>query len=100
MTDEIEDEEMTLEEIVDKKMLDCDMEAVEKMYSVACRCLSRGKNRRPVLNEVGFSTTINKTFRTGKNVLNSVSISNTHTHTHLWDNDLINLSGFWSVEEN
>ncbi|XP_062849011.1 interleukin-1 receptor-associated kinase 4 [Trichomycterus rosablanca] len=51
MTNEI-NEEITLEEFVDKKMLDCDMDAVGKMNSVACQCLSERKNRRPVLKEV------------------------------------------------
>ncbi|XP_026774973.3 interleukin-1 receptor-associated kinase 4 [Pangasianodon hypophthalmus] len=52
MKDEIEDEEITLEEFIDKKMLDWDMESVERMYSVASQCLSERKNRRPLMKEV------------------------------------------------
>ncbi|XP_066523376.1 interleukin-1 receptor-associated kinase 4 [Hoplias malabaricus] len=52
MKDEIEDEEITLEEYVDKKMEDWDLESVERMYSVASQCLNERKNRRPLLKEV------------------------------------------------
>lgn len=52
MKDEIEDEEVTLEEFIDKKMLDWDMESVERMYNVASQCLSERKNRRPLMKEV------------------------------------------------
>lgn len=52
MKDEIEDEEITLEEFVDKKMQDWTTEAVEKMYTVASQCLSERKTRRPLLKEV------------------------------------------------
>lgn len=52
MKDEIEDEEVTLGEFVDKKMDDWDMESVEKMYGVATQCLSLRKIRRPLLKEV------------------------------------------------
>lgn len=52
MKDEIEDEEITLEEFIDKKMLDWDMESVERMYSVASQCLNERKNRRPLMKEV------------------------------------------------
>lgn len=53
MKDEIEDEELTLEEFIDRKMLNWDLESVERMYSVACQCLSERKNRRPLMKEVG-----------------------------------------------
>ncbi|KAK2834777.1 hypothetical protein Q7C36_015478 [Tachysurus vachellii] len=52
MKDEIEDEEITLEEFIDKKMMDWDMESVERMYNVASQCLSERKNRRPLIKEV------------------------------------------------
>ncbi|XP_053497453.1 interleukin-1 receptor-associated kinase 4 [Ictalurus furcatus] len=52
MKDEIEDEEITLEEFIDKKILDWDMESVERMYNVASQCLNERKNRRPLMNEV------------------------------------------------
>ncbi|GAA6066644.1 interleukin-1 receptor-associated kinase 4, partial [Tachysurus ichikawai] len=51
MKDEIEDEEITLEEFIDKKMTDWDMESVERMYNVASQCLSERKNRRPLIKE-------------------------------------------------
>ncbi|KAM9495893.1 interleukin-1 receptor-associated kinase 4 [Clarias gariepinus] len=50
--DEIEDEEMTLEEFIDKKMLDWDLESVERTYNLASQCLSERKNRRPLMKEV------------------------------------------------
>nr|XP_023647220.1 interleukin-1 receptor-associated kinase 4 isoform X2 [Paramormyrops kingsleyae] len=52
MKDEIEDEEMTLEDFVDKKMGPCDQTAVEKMYSLSKKCLNERKNRRPQIKEV------------------------------------------------
>ncbi|KAK3558845.1 hypothetical protein QTP86_028717 [Hemibagrus guttatus] len=52
MKDEIEDEEITLEEFIDKKMSDWDMESVETVYNVASQCLSERKNRRPLMKEV------------------------------------------------
>lgn len=52
MKDEIEDEEITLEEFIDKKMLDWGMESVERMYNVASQCLSERKNRRPLMKQV------------------------------------------------
>uniref|UniRef100_A0AAY5F576 Interleukin-1 receptor-associated kinase 4 n=1 Tax=Electrophorus electricus TaxID=8005 RepID=A0AAY5F576_ELEEL len=52
MKDEIDDEEITLQEFIDNKMEGWDMDCVEKMYSVASRCLSERKNRRPLLKEV------------------------------------------------
>lgn len=52
MKDEIEDEEITLEEFIDKKVLDWDMESGERMYNVASQCLSERKNRRPLMKEV------------------------------------------------
>ncbi|XP_076863281.1 interleukin-1 receptor-associated kinase 4 isoform X2 [Brachyhypopomus gauderio] len=52
MKDEIDDEEITLEEFIDKKMEGWNMDSVEKMYGVASRCLSERKNRRPLLKEV------------------------------------------------
>lgn len=50
--DEIEDEEMTLEEFVDKKMGPWDQTSVENMYSLSKKCLNERKNRRPQIKEV------------------------------------------------
>ncbi|XP_048862250.1 interleukin-1 receptor-associated kinase 4 isoform X2 [Brienomyrus brachyistius] len=52
MKDEIEDEEMTLEDFVDKKMGPWDQTSVENMYSLSKKCLSERKNRRPQIKEV------------------------------------------------
>ncbi|XP_010213831.1 PREDICTED: interleukin-1 receptor-associated kinase 4 [Tinamus guttatus] len=50
--DEIEDEETTIEAYVDEKMNDWDAASVDKMYSVANRCLNEKKNRRPDIKMV------------------------------------------------
>lgn len=55
MKDEIEDEDLTLEEFRDTKMQDWDLNSVERMYNVACQCLSERKNRRPLMKEVGVA---------------------------------------------
>ncbi|XP_067357490.1 interleukin-1 receptor-associated kinase 4 isoform X2 [Channa argus] len=47
-----EDEELTLEEFVDKKMTDWEMSQIESVYSLACNCLHDRKNRRPVIKQV------------------------------------------------
>ncbi|XP_043084215.1 interleukin-1 receptor-associated kinase 4 isoform X2 [Puntigrus tetrazona] len=52
MKDEIDDEELSLEDFVDKKMEGCRMEEVEKMYDVASQCLCEKKNKRPTIEEV------------------------------------------------
>ncbi|KAG7454733.1 hypothetical protein MATL_G00262960 [Megalops atlanticus] len=52
MKDEIEDEEMTLEEFVDKRMGDWDQLGVEKTFELAKRCLLERKSRRPEIKEV------------------------------------------------
>lgn len=57
--DEIEDEEMTLEEFIDKKMLDWDLESVERTYNLASQCLSERKNRRPLMKEVCLNNNSN-----------------------------------------
>ncbi|XP_028666572.1 interleukin-1 receptor-associated kinase 4 [Erpetoichthys calabaricus] len=49
---EIEDEEMTLEECVDKKMEGWNIESVEKMYLIASQCLHDNKNRRPDIKKI------------------------------------------------
>uniref|UniRef100_A0A8C9R7U3 Interleukin-1 receptor-associated kinase 4 n=1 Tax=Scleropages formosus TaxID=113540 RepID=A0A8C9R7U3_SCLFO len=65
MKEEIEDEELTLEHFVDKKMGDWGQASVEKMYSVAKDCLSERKNRRPQMEEV---------LRELENILTTISL--------------------------
>ncbi|KAM3926961.1 interleukin-1 receptor-associated kinase 4 [Leptodactylus fuscus] len=50
--EEIDEEERTLEECVDKKMEDAELHVIEKMYSVSSRCLNQMKNKRPNINTV------------------------------------------------
>ncbi|KAM8972049.1 interleukin-1 receptor-associated kinase 4 [Pelodytes ibericus] len=50
--EEIEDEEKTLEEYIDKKMKDVELDTLEKMYSAASHCLHQMKNKRPDINTV------------------------------------------------
>ncbi|XP_013764996.1 interleukin-1 receptor-associated kinase 4 [Pundamilia nyererei] len=47
-----EDEELTLEDFVDKKMKAWELSQVESIYSLACNCLHERKNRRPVIRQV------------------------------------------------
>ncbi|XP_056242298.1 interleukin-1 receptor-associated kinase 4 [Seriola aureovittata] len=47
-----EDEELTLEAFLDKKMGDWELSQVETTYSLACNCLHDRKNRRPVIKQV------------------------------------------------
>nr|AFH88675.1 interleukin-1 receptor-associated kinase 4 [Trachidermus fasciatus] len=47
-----EDEELTLEDFLDKTMGDWDLSQVESVYSLACNCLHDRKNRRPVIKQV------------------------------------------------
>uniref|UniRef100_A0A3Q2XIN6 Interleukin-1 receptor-associated kinase 4 n=1 Tax=Hippocampus comes TaxID=109280 RepID=A0A3Q2XIN6_HIPCM len=47
-----EDEELTLEAFVDKRMSDWDMSQVQSVYSVAGNCLHERKNRRPLIAQV------------------------------------------------
>ncbi|XP_068578735.1 interleukin-1 receptor-associated kinase 4 isoform X2 [Cebidichthys violaceus] len=47
-----EDEELTFEDFLDKKMRDWDLSQVESVYSLACNCLHHRKNRRPVIKQV------------------------------------------------
>ncbi|XP_044212629.1 interleukin-1 receptor-associated kinase 4 isoform X1 [Thunnus albacares] len=47
-----EDEELTLEDFVDKKLRDWGLSQVESIYSLACNCLHERKNRRPVIRQV------------------------------------------------
>lgn len=47
-----EDEELTLEEFVDKKMSDWELSQVETIYCLASNCLHDRKNRRPVIKQV------------------------------------------------
>lgn len=50
--DEIEDEEMELEDLVDKKLDSIDFSAVEKVFGLACHCLHDKKVKRPSMEEV------------------------------------------------
>uniref|UniRef100_A0A8C8E355 Interleukin-1 receptor-associated kinase 4 n=1 Tax=Oryzias sinensis TaxID=183150 RepID=A0A8C8E355_9TELE len=47
-----EDEELTLEDFVDKKMSDWTKGQVESIYCLASNCLHERKNRRPVIKQV------------------------------------------------
>ncbi|XP_041794194.1 interleukin-1 receptor-associated kinase 4 [Chelmon rostratus] len=47
-----EDEELTLEGFLDKKMGDSEMSQAESIYTLACNCLHERKNRRPVIKQV------------------------------------------------
>ncbi|XP_029010155.1 interleukin-1 receptor-associated kinase 4 [Betta splendens] len=49
---EDEDEDLTLEAFVDKKMTDWEQSQVDSVYSLACNCLHDRKNRRPVIQQV------------------------------------------------
>ncbi|XP_053282153.1 interleukin-1 receptor-associated kinase 4 isoform X1 [Pleuronectes platessa] len=49
---EDEDEDLTLDDIIDKKMTDWELSQVESIYSLACNCLHERKNRRPHINQV------------------------------------------------
>lgn len=50
--EEIEDEEKTIEDYIDKKMNDVDVTSIETMYSVAGQCLCEKKNKRPDIKKV------------------------------------------------
>ncbi|XP_028389150.1 interleukin-1 receptor-associated kinase 4 [Phyllostomus discolor] len=50
--EEIEDEEKTIEDYIDKKMNDIDFTSIETMYSVASQCLHEKKNKRPDIKKV------------------------------------------------
>lgn len=47
-----EDEELTLEDFVDKKMGGWELSQVQTVYSLASNCLHDRKNRRPVIKQV------------------------------------------------
>ncbi|KAM9375375.1 interleukin-1 receptor-associated kinase 4 isoform 2-T2 [Pholidichthys leucotaenia] len=47
-----EDEELTLEDFLDKKMKDWELVQVETIYSLASSCLHERKNRRPVIKQI------------------------------------------------
>ncbi|XP_038561571.1 interleukin-1 receptor-associated kinase 4 [Micropterus salmoides] len=47
-----EDEELTFEDFLDKKMGDWELSHAESVYSLACNCLHERKNRRPVIKQV------------------------------------------------
>ncbi|XP_063053194.1 interleukin-1 receptor-associated kinase 4 isoform X2 [Engraulis encrasicolus] len=50
--EEIEDEEMELEDFIDKKLENVDLSAMEKVFGLACRCLHERKAKRPSMAEV------------------------------------------------
>lgn len=50
--EEIDDEEKTIEDYVDKKMQDWDSMGIKKMYLTARQCLNEKKNKRPDITEV------------------------------------------------
>ncbi|CAL8359266.1 unnamed protein product [Lota lota] len=47
-----EDEDLTLEDFLDKKMSDTDMAQVERTYALACNCLQDRKVKRPTIKQV------------------------------------------------
>ncbi|XP_028288048.1 interleukin-1 receptor-associated kinase 4 [Parambassis ranga] len=47
-----EDEELTLEAFMDKKMRDWELSQAECIYTLACNCLHDRKNRRPLMKQV------------------------------------------------
>ncbi|XP_059916396.1 interleukin-1 receptor-associated kinase 4 isoform X2 [Gadus macrocephalus] len=49
---EDEDEDLTLEGFVDKKMRDAGMAQVERTYTLACQCLEDRKVKRPTIKQV------------------------------------------------
>lgn len=53
VTIEDEDEELTLEGFLDKKMEDVDPSQAESVYTLACSCLQDRKNHRPLSKQVG-----------------------------------------------
>uniref|UniRef100_UPI00398E628B interleukin-1 receptor-associated kinase 4-like n=1 Tax=Pristiophorus japonicus TaxID=55135 RepID=UPI00398E628B len=50
--EEIDEEEITIEHYVDKKMKDWDSLAIQKMYLTAHQCLNEKKNKRPDIKKV------------------------------------------------
>ncbi|XP_069084932.1 interleukin-1 receptor-associated kinase 4 [Pleurodeles waltl] len=50
--EEIEDEEKTVSDYIDKKMEDCDSSTAQEMYSLASNCLNQLKNKRPDIKKV------------------------------------------------
>lgn len=52
-----EDEELTLENFLDKKMGDFELYQAETIYTLACNCLLERKNRRPVIKQVRLELT-------------------------------------------
>lgn len=56
MKEEIDEEELSLEDFVDKRMRDWDLVAVERTYTLANNCLNDRKSRRPMVKEVGDVT--------------------------------------------
>ncbi|XP_060047724.1 interleukin-1 receptor-associated kinase 4 isoform X3 [Erinaceus europaeus] len=50
--EEIEDEEKTIEDYIDKKMNDIDVTSIENLFSVASHCLHEKKNKRPDIKKV------------------------------------------------
>ena len=55
-----EDEDLTLEDFLDKKMSDLDMAQAERTYSVACDCLNDRKAKRPTIKQVLLYVSFNR----------------------------------------
>lgn len=49
---EDEDEDLTLEGFVDKRMRDWEMGQVQSVFALSCNCLQDQKNRRPLISQV------------------------------------------------
>lgn len=50
--EEIEDEEKTIDDYIDRKMNDVDATSVGTMYTVASQCLHEKKNKRPDIKTI------------------------------------------------
>lgn len=61
-----EEEELTLEGLLDKKMEDVDLSQAESVYTLACSCLQDRKNQRPLSKQVGRGRSEKKTFEEGR----------------------------------
>ncbi|XP_034031976.1 interleukin-1 receptor-associated kinase 4 isoform X2 [Thalassophryne amazonica] len=52
MIDQDDEDELTLESFLDKKMKDWELSQADSVYVLACNCLLDRKNRRPVIRQV------------------------------------------------
>ncbi|KAG8439749.1 hypothetical protein GDO86_005791 [Hymenochirus boettgeri] len=64
--EEIEEEEKTLGDYIDKKMEDVELITLQKMYTISSQCLNQMKNKRPeikkVLDSLGHIKTLSSSF--------------------------------------